>query len=126
MAPARSPTRTRAWATAAHRRAASSSPAFSARKVSAANAKDYIATKIYRLSLLGEQNYRSTSDEEGKFCYGKKVITRIASVPTNWLSFVSVTSARSSPRPWGTKLKRSVGFSLTEKSSSASNTLRPA
>ena len=52
----------------------------SVQKVSAANAKDYIATKIYRLSLLGEQNYRSTSDEEGKFCYGKKVITRIASV----------------------------------------------
>ena len=52
----------------------------SVQKVSAANAKDYIATKIYRLSLLGEQHYRSNSDEEGKFCYGRKVIGRIVQV----------------------------------------------
>ena len=56
----------------------------SVQKVSAANAKDYIATKIYRLSLLGEQNYRSNNEDEGKFCYGKKVIERIAQVsPVN-------------------------------------------
>lgn len=52
----------------------------SVQKVSAATAKDYIATKIYRLSLLGEQNYRSNNEDEGKFCYGKKVIERIAQV----------------------------------------------
>jgi hypothetical protein len=56
----------------------------SVHKPSAANAKDYIATKIYRLSLLGEQNYRSNNADEGKFCYGKKVIERIAQVsPVN-------------------------------------------
>ena len=56
----------------------------SVQKVSAANSRDYIATKIYRLSLLGEQNYRSNNADEGKFCYGKKVIERIAQVsPVN-------------------------------------------
>ena len=35
-------------------------------------------------------------------------------MPTNCASLVSVTSARSSPLPCGTKLKRKVGFSLTE------------
>ena len=49
-----------------------------------------------------------------------------ATAPLNCWSFESVTSARSWPGPCGRKLKRSVGFSLTEKSSSASNTLRPA
>ncbi len=47
-------------------------------------------------------------------------------MPTNWLSFESVTSARNSPGPCGTKLKRSVGFSLTEKSRSASKIFLPA
>ena len=56
----------------------------SVQKVSSANSRDYIATKIYRLSLLGEQSYRSHNEDEGKFCYGKKVIERIAQVsPVN-------------------------------------------
>lgn len=52
----------------------------SVQKVSAATAKDYIATKIYRLSLLGEQSYQSNNEDEGKFCYGKKVIERMAHI----------------------------------------------
>ena len=52
----------------------------SVQKVSAATAKDYIATKIYRLSLLGEQSYQSNNEDEGKFCYGKKTIERIAQI----------------------------------------------
>ncbi len=52
----------------------------SVQKVSSANSRDYIATKIYRLSLLGEQNYQSNNEDEGKFCYGKKTIERIAQI----------------------------------------------
>jgi hypothetical protein len=56
----------------------------SVQKVSSANSRDYIATKIYRLSLLGEQNYQSNNEDEGKFCYGKKTIERIAHIsPVN-------------------------------------------
>jgi hypothetical protein len=52
----------------------------SVQKVSSANSRDYIATKIYRLSLLGEQSYQSNNEDEGKFCYGKKTIERIAQI----------------------------------------------
>ncbi len=52
----------------------------SVQKVSSANSRDYIATKIYRLSLLGEQSYQSNNEDEGKFCYGKKVIERMAHI----------------------------------------------
>ena len=52
----------------------------SVQKVSSANSRDYMATKIYRLSLLGEQSYRSNNEDEGKFCYGKKVIERMTHI----------------------------------------------
>ena len=52
----------------------------SVQKVSSANSRDYMATKIYRLSLLGEQSYQSNNEDEGKFCYGKKVIERMAHI----------------------------------------------
>ncbi|MFI0545624.1 MAG: hypothetical protein ACH34Y_01710 [Brachymonas sp.] len=51
----------------------------SVQKPSRANARDFIATKVYSLTELGQAAYRSNADE-GKFCYGKKVIASIASV----------------------------------------------
>lgn len=51
----------------------------SVQKPSKAKGRDFIPTKVYSLTEAGQQAYRSNGDE-GKFCYGQKVIARIASV----------------------------------------------
>ena len=62
----------------------------SVQNIHKANSKDFIATKVYRLSDLGKQAYKAEKGAdaaaagEGKFCYASKAITRIVSLsPVN-------------------------------------------
>jgi hypothetical protein len=70
----------------------------SVQKPSRANARDFIATKVYSLSELGQAAYRAPTAQspgDGKFCYGKKVIAHIVQVsPVETQSKEAVATVR--------------------------------